>query len=369
MHVHEPHFIATSLRSRVRATASVPVALVTQSRNRSYPSSACRHGVMTVIAIEEHWNTPEIAAALAALPENERDDSVAFNDMGDHLARLENIGEARIAAMDEQGIDIQVLSLAPPATGALAASEALALSREANDRAAEAVSRYPSRFRAFSTLPMSRPDAVAGELERAAGLGFVGAMVYGRTGERQLDVPAYDEFFATAAALGQPIFIHPQIPTRAIRQASYSGFDPITELGLATFGWGWHLEAALAALRLIVRGTFDRHPELQIVLGHWGELLLFWQDRVDSLSRVAGLERTVSECLQTNVFITSSGMFNPALLHHALEATTIDQLLFSTDYPFQHPTAPDIQRFLAEFDSDEDREKFTNGNASRLFHL
>jgi len=96
---------------------------------------------------------------------------------------------------------------------------------------------------------------------------------------------------------------------------------------------------------------------------------LFWQDRVNSISRVAGLERTVSEVLRSNVFITSSGMFSQALLHHALEATTIDQVLFSTDYPFQRPTRLAIQDFLTELDSDEDREKFTSGNARRLFGI
>jgi hypothetical protein len=324
---------------------------------------------MTVIAIEEHWNSPELAAALAALPEGERDDSLALNDMGDNRARLENIGAARIAAMDAQGIDLAILSLAPPATQALPPAEALSLSQQANDVAAEAVRMFPSRFRALSTLPMAQPGAVAEELERAAGLGLVGAMVYGRTGDTALDDPRYDDLFAAAAALGQPIFIHPQIPSRVIRQSVYAGFDPMTGLALSTFGWGWHLEAAVAALRLIVRGTFDRHPDLQIVLGHWGELLLFWADRVDSLSRIAGLQRKVSDYLRTNVFITSSGMFSPALLHHALEATTIDRLLFSTDYPFQRPTKPDIQQFLTEFGSDDDRESFTAGNARRLFHI
>jgi predicted TIM-barrel fold metal-dependent hydrolase len=143
----------------------------------------------------------------------------------------------------------------------------------------------------------------------------------------------------------------------------------MTDLALSTFAWGWHIEAALAALRLIARGTFDRHPDLKIILGHWGELLLFWQDRVDSLSGIAGLDRSVADVVRSNVFITSSGMFNPALLHHALEATTIDQLLFSTDYPFQHPSQSDIQQFLAEFDSPVDREKFTSGNAGRLFGI
>jgi predicted TIM-barrel fold metal-dependent hydrolase len=271
--------------------------------------------------------------------------------------------------MDEQGIDLQVLGLAPPATGPLAAADALSLSRAANDAAAEAVRAHPTRLRALSTLPMARPAAVAAELERAAGLGFVGAMVYGRTGETALDDPCYDELFAAAAALGQPIFIHPQIPSRTVRHASYAGFDPMTELALSTFSWGWHLEAALAALRLIARGTFDRHPDLKIILGHWGELLLFWQDRANSLTRIAGLDRSVSDILGTNVFITSSGMFTPALLHHTLEVTTIDQVLFSTDYPFQHPGRPEIAQFLAEFATVEDREKFTSGNARRLFGI
>ncbi len=324
---------------------------------------------MTFIAIEEHWTTPELTAALQALPEGARDASIALNELGDNLERLEDIGDARIAAMDEQGIDMQIISLAPPATGPLAPAHAVRHSRGANDLAAEAVRRNPSRLRAMSTLPMAEPSAVVEELERAAGLGFVGAMVYGRTGETSLDDPRYDDLFEAAASLGQPIFIHPQIPSRAIRDAAYSGFDPMTDLALSTFGWGWHLEAAVAALRLIVRGTFDRHPDLKIVLGHWGELLLFWQDRVDGLSRVGGLERKVSEYLRSNVFITSSGMLSPALLHHALEVTTIDQLLFSTDYPFQRPTRPEIGRFLTEFGSDEERERFTDGNARRLFGI
>ncbi|WP_405751905.1 amidohydrolase family protein [Streptomyces sp. NBC_01411] len=324
---------------------------------------------MAVIGIEEHWTTPQLAAALKALPEEDRDDSLAFNEMGDNLERLEDIGEARIAAMDALGIDMQVLSLAPPATGPLAPADAVSLSRDTNDFAAEAVRRHPARLRAMSTLPMADPAAVAGELERAAGLGFVGAMVYGRTGGTALDDPCYDDLFATAAALGQPIFIHPQIPSRTVRDAAYAGFDPMTSLAMSTFSWGWHIEAALAALRLITRGIFDRHPALQIVLGHWGELLLFWSDRTDSLSRIAGLQRKASEYIRTNVHITSSGMLNPALLRHALAATTVDRLLFSTDYPFHRPGATDVQKFLAEFETDEDRDKFTAGNARKLFGI
>lgn len=324
---------------------------------------------MTIIAIEEHWTTPELAEALKAVPASRRDESLALNDHGDALERLHDLGEKRLARMDDQGIDVQILSVAPPATGPLDPADAVSFSRELNNAAARAVAANPTRFKAMATLPMASPGDVTAELERATAAGLVGAMVYGRTGELALDDPAYDDLFATAAALGQPIFLHPQLPPPGVRDAEYSGFDPQTNLALSTFGWGWHIEAATAALRLIARGTFDRHPDLRLVLGHWGELLPFWQDRVAGISRVAGLERSIPEVLRSNVFLTSSGMFNPALLRHALEVTTIDHLLFSTDYPFQQPTRPEIESFLGEFESDQDRAAFTSDNARKVFNL
>jgi len=323
---------------------------------------------MTLIAIEEHWFMADLTAALAAVPEPARDESLAFNEMGDNLPRLEDLGEGRIATMDAQGIDVSILGLTPPGTHPLPPAEALRLSRAANDLAAAAVNANPTRLRAMCTLPMSSPPDVAAELERAAGLGHVGAMVYGRSGDVFLDDPVYDEFFATAARLGQPVFIHPQLPSRAVRDASYRGFDPMTDLGLATFGWGWHVDAATAALRLILRGTFDRHPDLQVVLGHWGEMLLFWLDRVDSLARIAGLRQPVSEYVRSNFFITSSGMLNPALLQLALSATSVDRLIFSTDYPFHRPTREQIEAFLAHL-PDADRRKFCSANAASLYRL
>jgi predicted TIM-barrel fold metal-dependent hydrolase len=324
---------------------------------------------VTLIAIEEHWIMPDLTSALRALPEHLRDESLAFNEMGDHQQRLEDLGAGRIAAMDAQGIDVSILALTPPGTQPLPPKDAVRLSRAANDVAAAAVSSNPSRFRSLSTLPMSSPQDVAGELERAAGIGHVGTMVYGRSGDRFLDDPVYDDFFAAASELGQPVFIHPQLPSPALRDASYRGFDPNTDLALATFGWGWHLDAATAALRVILRGTFDRHPDLQVVLGHWGEMLLFWLDRADSLSRIAGLQRTVSDYIRSNFFITTSGMLNPALLHHALSVTSVDRLIFSTDYPFQHPTREEIVSLLGQFDSDAERQKFSSANAESLYGL
>ena len=325
---------------------------------------------MKIIAIEEHWNSVGIRDALYRLPGGERDESVAFNEMGDNQARLEDIGQGRIEAMDAAGIDVSILSVVTPATQALPAREAVPLAREANDEAAEAVRGHPDRLRAFATLPTSDPQAAAAELERcAAQLGHVGAMVFGRADGRTLDDPAYDDLFAVAARLRQPIFIHPQIPSNQLRDAAYRGFDPLTDLGLATFGWGWHLDAGLSALRLILRGTFDRHPDLQLVLGHWGEMLLFWMDRADSLSRIAHLERRVSEYITTNIHITSSGMLQERLLRHTLDFTSADRVLFSTDYPFHQPSAAAARQFFDAIPDPADRSKIASGNAEALFHL
>ncbi len=326
---------------------------------------------MRVIGIEEHWTTEGIDRVLRDQPEPARDPSVVLNDRGDIPARLFDIGAERIAAMDAAGVDVQILSIAPPGTGGLPAGEAIALSREANDRASAAVTAHPTRLAAMTTLPMSDPDAAVAELERSADLrGHVGIMAYGRSGERPLDDPAYDDLLGVAARLGRPVFIHPQIPPHAVREASYRGFDPMTDLALASFGWGWHIEAGLATLRLIVSGAFDRHPDLQVVLGHWGEMLLFALDRADALSHVAThLERRVSEYFATNLHIAISGMLTPRLLRHALDYTTPERILLSGDYPFHRLDRAAISDFLGTLADPEGRERIAHSNAETLYGL
>lgn len=322
-----------------------------------------------LIGIEEHWTFGVVDAALRAQPPGTRDESLALNDHGDTAARLADIGPGRMAAMDAQGVGMQVLSLAPPGAQGLSAADAAVLAREANDAAAALAGAHPGRFRAMATLPLADPASAAAELERASGLGLAGTMVYGRTGDVLLDDPRFDDLWAVAARLRQPVFIHPQIPSASVRAANYSGFGEAADLALATFGWGWHLEAGTAALRLMTRGVLDRHPELQLVLGHWGELLLFWHQRADGLARVAGLDRSITEYLQQNVWITASGMLDPAMLHHALAVTTPDRILFSTDYPFQAPTREQIAAFLDAFPDEAAREAFASGNARTLFGI
>lgn len=323
---------------------------------------------MKTVAIEEHWTTPGIDRMLRT---ESGDPSIAHNDRGDLPERLLDIGDQRVAWMDEAGIDVQILSIAPPGTHGCPAPQGIELSREANDLVSEAVAKHPDRFRAMTTLPMSDPDAALAELQRTAkDPAHVGIMSYGRSGDRPLDDPAYDELLGAAAALGRPVFVHPQIPVESVRQASYRGFGPELDLGLATYGLGWHYEAGLAVIRLILRGTFDRHPDLQVVLGHWGEVVLFALDRIDSLSYSAThLERRVSEYFRTNIHLATSGMLVPRMLRNALEYTTADRILLSGDYPFHRVQGTAITEFLEQLPDEEDREKIAHANAEALYRL
>lgn len=323
---------------------------------------------MSLIGIEEHWTLGTVDKALRGTS-GPGDDSLSLNERGDTGRRLADLGEGRIAAMDEQGVDMQVLGLAPPGAQGVPRADEIALCRDANDTAAAAVRAHPQRLRAMATLPLGAPEAAAAELERAAGIGLTGAMVYGRVGTLPLDDPRFDDVWAAAATLHQPVFIHPQVPSDAVRDASYRELGEAAGLALATFAWGWHLEAGTAALRLMARGVLDRHPRLQLILGHWGELLLFWHERANGLARIAGLERSITEYLQHNVWITASGMLDPALLRHTLAITTPDRILFSADYPFQTPSRSEITAFLDCFDDDDSRDAFAAGNARALFRI
>src|SRR5690349_17125107 len=125
-----------------------------------------------VIALEEHYMDPDVKPHIGG-----RD-----RTGGPVAARLDDVGQGRIADMDAAGIDIQVLSHGAPSVQRLDAELAVRLARGANDRLAEAIALHPGRFAAFAALPTPDPEAAAAELDRAVTtLGFKGAMVHGLT--------------------------------------------------------------------------------------------------------------------------------------------------------------------------------------------
>ena len=326
---------------------------------------------MKIVALEEHLVTREIYDAWQHLPADRRDPSLALYSHGETLERLEDTADRRIGDMDESGVDVQVLSLVSPGLEALDAGDAVAFSRDMNDLIAAAVRRRPDRFEGFAAIATPDPAAAANELERAVNeLGLLGAMLNGRIRDRNLDHRSLEPIFAAAEALGCPLYIHPQIPNAKVREIYYSGFGDPLDTAFATGGIGWHYETGMQLLRLILAGVLDRFPRLQIIVGHWGEAVMFYLDRIVSLNAQAtSLELPIPEYFRRNVSVTPSGIFSQRYLRWAREVVGIERILFSTDYPFQFAPHGGARAFVEQADlSEPDREKLASGNWIGLTH-
>ncbi|ORX12695.1 hypothetical protein AWC31_31310 [Mycolicibacterium wolinskyi] len=285
-----------------------------------------------LIGLEEHTWTPALRQALLTWGGDETVNQMS--SQGVINERLLDVGDERLARMDANGVDMQVLSVTSPGTQPLPAQVAIPLAREANDVLAEAARAHPNRFAAFATLPTAAPAAAAAELQRAVTeLGHVGAMLFPRTGATFLDHDRFRPIFEAADQLDVPLYIHPGMPPKKLIDAAYTGFDEWTSLQLATGGWGWHSEAGLAALRLILAGTFDRHPDLQVILGHWGEMLVLFADRADVLSS-AHLDRRVLEYITGNLSVTAGGVYSHRMLKAAVDVLGPDRVMFGADDPY-----------------------------------
>lgn len=319
-----------------------------------------------LIGIEEHYLTADVERAWHDIALEATDPSVRFLQ-GDFGRRLADLAGERLALMDETGLDMQILSLTTPALHDLG-RESIDLARRTNDTVAEAVNRHPTRFQALAALPISMPEEAALELERCVStLGFKGTLLCGRVGTHHLDEPMFAPVLERAASLGVPVFLHPRTPPAPVREAYYSGFSPMVDLGLATVGLGWHYDAGLQFLRLVLAGTFDRLPHLQVILGHWGELVLFYAERIAVMDRMSKLSHPIGHYLRHNLYVTGSGMFMPHYLARAAEVVGTDRLLFSTDYPYQYRPGGNARRFLTECGlGDADKVALAHGNWLRL---
>lgn len=320
---------------------------------------------MKIVAIEEHVLPDAVRQAWNTIPGAD-DGTLALNTgvLGERLASL---AEQRLALMDETGVDVQVLSLTTPGLNNLG-HHGIDLARHVNDLLAETVAANPSRFQALAVMPFADGESAARELQRCVEeLGCKGAILYGRVGEKNLDHPMFAPTFACAAELGVPLLIHPQIPQASVRDAYYAGFDAPVNLALSTFAMGWHYEAGMQFVRMVLAGVFDRHPTLQVILGHWGELVMFYLERLAMLDRVSKLPSPFVEYIKNHLYLTASGMFSPMYLRQAIEVVGPERILFSTDFPYQYRPGADARRFLETLDlSDDDKRNFAHANWERL---
>jgi predicted TIM-barrel fold metal-dependent hydrolase len=322
---------------------------------------------MRIVALEEHISLPAFSAELETVAPRPGSRGGA----GAVRAELEDADTLRLASMDAAGISLQVLSVPGPGPIMLSPDAAPAFTRRYNDALAAIVRERPDRFASFAHLPMGVPEAAADELERAVrDCGFCGALMSGTTKGKFLDDPTFEPLLARAEQLDVPIYVHPGVPPEAVRKAYYDGFDAHVSSVFATAGWGWHAETAVHVLRMVLAGTFDRHPGLKIIIGHMGEGLPTMLARCDDFmgQKVTGLPRTVSQTILDHVTITTAGFFTQPPFLAALLTFGADRILFSVDYPF---SKNDVARtFLDALPvSSDDKEKIAHGNADRLLKL
>lgn len=314
---------------------------------------------MKTIALEEHFVTPNLIPHLEDTYQN-----INKNLASRAVPRLQQLGEERIEAMDAAGLDFAVLSIAGPGVQVEPdAGKAIKLAVEANDVLAEAMQKYPKRYGGLAHLAMQDPTHAADELERCVkDLGMQGAMINGQTLGLYLDNPCYDVFWERAGALKAPVYIHPGNPVQM----------PITYEGAkALWGpfWGWGAETASHALRLVVNGVFERHPDARIILGHMGETLPYLLWRFDSRLPTAymneQLEKEPSFYIKRNITITTSGVCDDVALRCALDNLGEDSVMFSADYPFE--SLKDAIDWIkgAEI-SEERRTKVAGANAQSI---
>jgi 2,3-dihydroxybenzoate decarboxylase len=138
---------------------------------------------------------------------------------------------------------------------------------------------------------------------------------------------------------------------------------------LLTAGWGFTVETATQAIRMVLSGMFEAYPGLKIILGHLGEGLPFSLWRIDmALQRQGNRPTPFRDCWREHFWVTTSGNFStPALLCCVLELGA-DRILFSVDYPFV--LNPPATKWMQDIPfGPEDRAKILSGNARRLLRL
>jgi uncharacterized protein len=321
---------------------------------------------MKTITLEEHFLTESYVRATT---EYSAKIGMQFPEM---QPKLLDLGAGRIAAMDEAGIDLQVMSLVAFGLEGLSAADGTVVAREVNDELASAVSVYPDRLAGFATLALKDVGEATRELERCVKqLGFRGVMVNGTVEERFFDDARFLPFFEAAAALEVPVYLHPSLPPEPVREAYYTGLPGQLGPMLSIAGWGWHSETALHTLRLIVSGLFDKVPGLQLIIGHMGEGLPFALARSSGmLSGAAKLKQTVADYFKTNIHLTTSGYFTLPPLQCALEVVGIERMMYSVDYPFSANTkGKDFLAKVAGVLSEAEMEMLVGGNAAKVLRL
>jgi len=319
-------------------------------------------------SVEESFMIPEIVSELSRIVggvPSMRSGPIA----GPFMPRLLDIGAGRIAEMDADGVDVQVLAVSAPGVQKFEPQTALSLAKLANDRLSDAIRANPTRFAGLAVAPPQAAAEAAKELERAVTrLGLSGIVINSHTNGEYLDQPKFWPLLEAAEALGVPIYLHPREPEDNMAKTllAKTGF---------TVGWGYAVETGTHALRMIAAGVFDRFPKLQIVLGHLGEGIPFFLDRIDgrypfemAVTGAKPLPRKPSDYFRQHFTVATSGMNFKEPLRAVIDILGADRVMFAADYPMENQRV-EVDAYHAIPLSDEERRQVSELTARRVFRL
>jgi predicted TIM-barrel fold metal-dependent hydrolase len=347
------------LKDAARATAGVVFCGCSLLAAQQAPASGKRRQVkigghrVKTIDVHAHCTIPEATAIMPG------------RGVGANPSNLV-MGPERLAMMDEQGIDMEALSINPTW---YAADRDLAarIIKIQNEKLAELCAAQPDRFVAFATVALQYPDLAAQQLEegmkklRLRG-GSIGASVNGE----ELSARRFDPFWAKAEELGALLFMHPQGAPELQKRLAGNG--------MLTNVIGNPLDTTIALSHLIFDGTLDRFPRLKIFAAHGGGYLPSYADRSDhgcvtfpANCDKTPLKRHPTEYLRQLYF--DSLVFTPEALRHLVAESGVSQIVMGTDYPFPW-TSTSVDHILGTRGlSNADKQAILGGNASKLLGI
>jgi aminocarboxymuconate-semialdehyde decarboxylase len=277
------------------------------------------------------------------------------------------LGPARLQLMDQQGLDIQALSINGYWWYAADRELARRIVKVQNDGLAKWVAAHPDRFVALASVALQHPDLAAEQLEDGVKrLGLRGASIGGHVNGEDLSLPKFDPFWAKAAELGVVVFMHPGGADNILKDGALRGRGDLGNI------MGNPLETTYFLSRMIYDGTLDRFPALKICAAHAGGYLPAYLGRTDVACDVRANANCANkkhprEYFKDQIFADDM-VFSEEGLRHLVAEMGARQVVYGTDTPFNWPAGLDLI-LRAPFLSDADKEAILGGNASKLLRL
>ena len=274
---------------------------------------------------------------------------------------------ARLRAMDEQGIDVEALSINPYWYTA-ERDVAERLIRIQNEALAEFCGAHPERFVAFATIALQHPELAVQQLEEGVRrYGLRGAGVGGSVAGKELSDPAFHPFWAKAEEMGVLVFMHPQ------GTAELEASGRLAGNGLLTNTIGNPLETTIALSHLIFEGTLDRFPGLKICAAHGGGYLPSYAARSDAVQTTFPQRMTRTLKKRPTEYVRQmyydSIVFTPEALRHLAAEAGPGQIVMGTDYPFPW-TSTSVDHILDTPGlTDDERVAMLGGTAATLLGI